>query len=81
MDNTDHKAARRVNEQYHCHHCGKQWDYDDPDPPECVDDHKVEGYLSCTNSEGETCEQCNECATFCDVCGFWYPDPNPCRYH
>lgn len=32
---TVHKKAIRVNDQYHCAECGKQWDHDDPDPPEC----------------------------------------------
>ena len=30
----EHKL-RRVNDQYHCAECGRQWDHDDPDPPEC----------------------------------------------
>jgi len=32
---TGHKKAIRVNDQYHCAECGKQWDVNDPDPPEC----------------------------------------------
>lgn len=27
--------ARRVNDQYHCHACGFQWDVDDEDRPMC----------------------------------------------
>lgn len=30
-----HKKAIRVNDQYHCAECGRQWDHDDPDPPPC----------------------------------------------
>ena len=32
---TGHKKAIRVNDQYHCAECGRQWDHDDPEPPEC----------------------------------------------
>ena len=32
---TGHKNVRRYSDQYHCAECGKQWDHDDPDPPEC----------------------------------------------
>lgn len=32
-----HKAARQYNDQYICSHCGKQWDVNDPDPPDCVE--------------------------------------------
>lgn len=32
----EHKV-RRFNDQYHCHVCGRQWDIDDTDPPECID--------------------------------------------
>ena len=31
----EHKAVRQYNDQYHCVECGKQWDVNDPDPPEC----------------------------------------------
>lgn len=30
-----HKRARQYSDQYHCADCGKQWDVNDPDPPEC----------------------------------------------
>lgn len=30
-----HKNVRRYSDQYHCSECGKQWDVNDPDPPEC----------------------------------------------
>lgn len=26
---------RRYNDQYHCDHCGTEWDIDDPEPPVC----------------------------------------------
>ena len=115
---TNHKAARRVNEQYHCHHCGKQWDYNDHDPPECIVTHKDEGVLSytpkqrykanspgiyycdicehyygnadpcehsnivaCPDDDEAVCGECNDCSTFCDVCGSWYYADNPCRQH
>lgn len=29
---------RRVNDQYHCHQCGTQWDIDDQDPPVCQEE-------------------------------------------
>jgi len=32
---TGHKKAIRVNDQYHCAECGRQWDVDDTDPPPC----------------------------------------------
>ena len=32
---TGHKKAIRVNDQYHCAECGKQWDVNEPEPPEC----------------------------------------------
>jgi len=31
----NHRSVRRYGDQYHCAECGKQWDHDDPDPPEC----------------------------------------------
>lgn len=31
----EHRSVRRYGDQYHCAECGKQWDHDDPDPPEC----------------------------------------------
>lgn len=30
-----HKSARQYNDQMTCSHCGKSWDVNDPDPPEC----------------------------------------------
>ena len=32
-----HKQARQYSDQMHCHHCGKQWDVNDPEPPPCKD--------------------------------------------
>lgn len=32
-----HKAARQYNDQYICSHCGKQWDVNDLDPPDCTE--------------------------------------------
>ena len=32
---TGHKKAIRVNDQYHCSSCGKQWSIDDNEPPPC----------------------------------------------
>lgn len=32
---TGHKKARQYSDQMHCAECGKQWDVNDPDPPEC----------------------------------------------
>lgn len=31
----EHKA-RQYSDQMHCHVCGKQWDVNDPEPPECI---------------------------------------------
>lgn len=31
----NHGSVRRYGDQYHCSSCGKQWDVNDPDPPEC----------------------------------------------
>lgn len=33
--------ARRVNDQYHCHVCGYQWDVDDEDRPMCKPGNRV----------------------------------------
>jgi hypothetical protein len=33
--NTEHKA-RQYSDQMQCHVCGKAWDVNDPDPPECL---------------------------------------------
>ena len=30
-----HRSVRRYGDEYHCSSCGKQWDHDDPEPPEC----------------------------------------------
>ncbi len=30
-----HKNVRRYSDQYHCSDCGRQWDIDDPEPPQC----------------------------------------------
>lgn len=30
-----HKKARQYSDQYHCSECGRQWDVNDPDPPQC----------------------------------------------
>lgn len=34
---SSHKAARQYSDQYICSHCGKQWDVNDPDPPDCTE--------------------------------------------
>jgi diadenosine tetraphosphate (Ap4A) HIT family hydrolase len=33
----EHKA-RQYSDQLHCHICGKQWDVNDPEPPECINE-------------------------------------------
>lgn len=33
--NNNHKNARQYSDQIHCSYCGKQWDINDIDPPEC----------------------------------------------
>jgi len=37
--------ARRVNDQYHCHACGFQWDVDDEDRPMCKTGNGVRGVV------------------------------------
>lgn len=37
--------ARRVNDQYHCHACGFQWDVDDEDRPMCKSGNAVRGAM------------------------------------
>lgn len=32
---TEHKKLKRYSDQYHCDHCGKTWDVNDPYPPGC----------------------------------------------
>lgn len=32
--------ARQYSDQMHCHICGKQWDVNDPQPPECVKENE-----------------------------------------
>ena len=39
--NHNHKSARQYSDQYHCSHCGKQWDVNDTDPPECIEPETV----------------------------------------
>lgn len=29
--------VRQYSDEIHCHICGKVWDVNDPDPPECVE--------------------------------------------
>ena len=33
----EHKA-RQYGDQLHCHICGKQWDVNDPEPPQCINE-------------------------------------------
>jgi hypothetical protein len=33
--NHNHVSAVRYSDQYHCSHCGKQWDVNDTNPPDC----------------------------------------------
>jgi hypothetical protein len=33
---TGHRSASRVYDQIVCTHCGKAWDVNDPEPPECT---------------------------------------------
>lgn len=37
MNKKAHPPAqlRQYSDQMHCYHCGKQWDVNDPEPPEC----------------------------------------------
>lgn len=36
-----HKT-RQYSDQLHCHVCGKQWDVNDPEPPECISEEEKE---------------------------------------
>ena len=38
----EHKE-RRYGDQLHCHVCGKQWDIDDPEPPQCINEETPPG--------------------------------------
>ncbi len=29
----------------------------------------------------ESCGECNECSTYCDVCATWYYSDEPCEHH
>ena len=50
---TDHKSAIRVCDQYHCSYCGKQWDVDDPEPPECINQvGKIKSAVECRDCDG-----------------------------
>ena len=31
--------------------------------------------------EEESCGECNECSRWCDVCGIWYCEDEPCEFH
>lgn len=39
---TGHSKARRHGDQYHCSECGRQWDVNDPDPPECKREQAID---------------------------------------
>ena len=32
-------------------------------------------------AEEDPCGECNECSTFCDVCGSWFWKDEPCELH
>jgi len=34
---TEHQSARQFSDQMLCSHCGKAWDVNDPEPPECAE--------------------------------------------
>lgn len=45
---------------------------------------KVQENHNCTSeltAHQLDCGECNECSTFCDVCGSWYSDEEPCEFH
>ncbi|MCP4985515.1 MAG: hypothetical protein GY928_05410 [Colwellia sp.] len=70
--NNDHKAARRICDQYHCHFCGKQWDHDDPNPPTC---ERVE-------SPGYTPKKrYSNGAYYCDLCDKYFTKSNCCEHY
>ena len=81
----NHKAARRHSDQYHCHHCGKQWDVNDPDPPECTDSHRDEGVLHCAGVDSYTPKQRYKSndpgGYYCNDCDRWYCNSDPCLHH
>ena len=37
MTQPEHKNARQHSDEMHCSHCGKTWDVNDPEPPECAE--------------------------------------------
>jgi len=46
MYDVKHKSLRQYSDQMHCSYCGKQWDVNDPDPPEC-DTREEHGLKKC----------------------------------
>lgn len=43
---TTHKTARQYGDQMQCARCGKSWDVNDPDPPECEDAEAPSGKIA-----------------------------------
>lgn len=43
MEKPEH-VAKRYQDQYYCSRCGKSWDIDDPEPPECEDESNEISY-------------------------------------
>ena len=35
----------------------------------------------CLEENEEDCLECSRCSTYCDVCGAWYWNEEPCLYH
>ena len=35
----------------------------------------------CLEENEEDCLECSRCSTYCDVCGAWYWNEEPCIYH
>lgn len=57
----------------------------DPNNTECNEWHKAfvnvgETKETLCNSD-EQCGECESCSVFCDVCGTWYWDEDPCELH
>lgn len=47
----EHKE-RHYGDQIHCHICGKQWDIDDPEPPQCINEETPPGAKTKVSKKG-----------------------------
>lgn len=67
-----HRNPVRRGDQIECGHCGKQWDVNDPEPPECISwPAKVRQQLNlrryCCNSTCQSDAVAQDIARLCDA--------------